>query len=81
MSPMELSLRLPNAASPVRERLLAAIAAVTLSLRRAAHQRELAELSDRQLCDAGIERSLAGRGKAAAVSAAALRRLQSLSFG
>ena len=81
MSPMELSLRLPNTASPVRERLVAAVAAVTLSLRRAAHRRELAKLDERQLCDAGIDRSLAGRGKAAAVSAATLRRLQSLSFG
>jgi uncharacterized protein YjiS (DUF1127 family) len=73
MSAMELSPRMPNAASPVREGLLAAIAAITLSFRRAAHRREPAELSDRQLCDAGIDRSLAGCGKAAAVSAADYR--------
>jgi hypothetical protein len=41
----------------------------------------LAAPSDRQLQDAGIDPSLAGRGIAAAVSAATLRRLQSLSWG
>jgi uncharacterized protein YjiS (DUF1127 family) len=42
-------------------------------------QRALAALSDRQLRDAGIDLALAGRGKAAAVSPATLRWLQSLS--
>ena len=49
--------------------------------RKTARQCELAALSDRQLQDAGIDPSLAGRGIAAAVSAATLRRLQSLSWG
>ena len=45
------------------------------------NRRQLAELSDRQLRDCGIDLSLAARGKAAAVNAATLRRLQSLSHG
>jgi uncharacterized protein YjiS (DUF1127 family) len=82
MSHMELSLRLQKtAADLVRETVAAAIAAVALCLRREAQRNELAQLSERQLDDAGVDRSLAGRGKAAAVSAAALRRLESLSIG
>jgi hypothetical protein len=50
-------------------------------LRAAAHQRELAQLSDRQLRDAGIDPALAGRGKAAAVERSTLLRLLTLSQG
>jgi uncharacterized protein YjiS (DUF1127 family) len=50
-------------------------------LRAAAHQRELAQLSDRQLRDAGIDPALAGRGKAAAVKRSTLLRLLTLSQG
>jgi len=41
----------------------------------------LSQLSDRQLLDAGIDLSLAGRGRAVAVDSGALRRLGSLSHG
>jgi uncharacterized protein YjiS (DUF1127 family) len=79
MSYMEVALRLQNtAADRVRERIAASADSAALFLRRAAEQRELAQLSERQLDDAGVDRSLAGRGKAAEVSAAALRRLESL---
>ncbi|WP_353005985.1 DUF1127 domain-containing protein [Mesorhizobium sp. M0976] len=50
-------------------------------LRAAAQRRELAQLSDRQLRDAGIDPALAGRGKAAAVDRTSLLRLPSLSSG
>ena len=50
--------------------------------RRTARQRcQLAQLSDQQLRDAGIDPALAGRGKAIAVDMAAHLRLQSLGFG
>jgi hypothetical protein len=57
------------------------VAAAIDHFRKAAHQRKLAALSNRQLRDAGVDPSLAGRGKAAVVSAATLRHLQSLSWG
>ena len=94
MSQMELSLPPSGIAASLRQRveavlaaailslwqgLQAMVAAVILSLRRSALRREIAALSDRQLRDAGIDLSLAGRGRAAAVDAAVLRRLQSLS--
>jgi uncharacterized protein YjiS (DUF1127 family) len=44
-------------------------------LRAAAQPRELARLSDRQLRDAGIDPTLAGRGKAVAVDRTTLLRL------
>jgi hypothetical protein len=56
------------------------VAAVIGRFRKTAHQRELTALSDRQLRDAGIDPSLAGRSKAAAASPAVLRRLQGLSW-
>jgi hypothetical protein len=55
--------------------------AVAVAVKRAWHRRKLAALSDRQLRDAGIDLSAAGRGKAAAVSAATLWRLQALTHG
>ena len=79
MSRMELSRPLPSAARPMTERLAAALAGMALPFRRNAHRHELAGLSDGQLHDAGIDPLLAGRGKAAAVDGAALRRLHSLS--
>jgi hypothetical protein len=48
-------------------------------LRTAAHRRELAQLSDRQLRDAGIDPALAGRGKAAVLDRSTLLRLLTLS--
>lgn len=81
MSRMELSFQLPGASRPQKRRLADAVAAVVLSLRRIAHRRELSRLDDRQLLDTGIDPSLAGRRKAAAVSASALRRLQGVSIG
>jgi hypothetical protein len=56
------------------------VAVVIDRFRKTSHQRELAALSDRQLRDAGIDLSLAGRSKAAAASPAVLRRLQDLSW-
>jgi uncharacterized protein YjiS (DUF1127 family) len=49
--------------------------------RAAKQRRELAQLSDRRLRDAGIDLALAGRGKAAAVDRDALLRLHALSLG
>ncbi|MGH6816581.1 MAG: DUF1127 domain-containing protein [Hyphomicrobiaceae bacterium] len=74
-----LSLQCSSVADRIRELLTASVATAIGRFRKAAHQRELAALSDRQLRDAGIDLSLAGRGKAVAVSAATLCRLQSLS--
>ena len=94
MSHMELSPPVPGAGTPLRQspaasvaalivplrrRVEAMMAAVILSRRRRALRRAIAELSDRQLRDVGIDLSLAGRGRAAAVDAAVLRYLQSLS--
>jgi uncharacterized protein YjiS (DUF1127 family) len=73
--------RTTRLAHPVRHLLRLARAAVIRPFRAAAQRRELAQLSERQLRDAGIDLSLAGRGKAVAIDSAALRRLQSLSFG
>jgi uncharacterized protein YjiS (DUF1127 family) len=50
-------------------------------LRAAAQQRELAQLSGRQLRDAGIDPAVAGRGKAIAVDRSSLLRLLTLSQG
>jgi uncharacterized protein YjiS (DUF1127 family) len=50
-------------------------------LRAAAQRRELAQLSGRQLRDAGIDPALAGRGKAIAVDRSTLLRLLTLSQG
>ena len=65
----------------LRSRLALAIAGLAKRLQLRSNRRALADLSDRQLRDAGIDLSLAGRGKAAAASAATLRRLQSLVHG
>jgi uncharacterized protein YjiS (DUF1127 family) len=68
-------------APPVRCLLRLMHVVVVRPLRAAAHRRELAQLSDRQLRDAGIDPALAGRGKAAAVGRSTLRRLLTLSQG
>ena len=79
MSQAELSLQHSSVADRIMQLLTAPAATLINRFRKTAHQRELAALSDRQLRDAGIDPSLAGRGKAVAVSAATLCRLQSLS--
>jgi uncharacterized protein YjiS (DUF1127 family) len=66
--------------SPVRRLLRMMDAVIVRPLRAAGFRRELAQLSDRQLRDAGIDPALAGRGKAAAVDKASVLRLLSLSF-
>ena len=84
MSEMDLSLsslQLPDAAEPATHTLALAIVGLARRLHLRSNRRALAGLSDRQLRDAGIDLSLAGRGKAAAASAATLRRLQSLAHG
>src|SRR3546814_1010806 len=73
MDQMELSPPIQGVSDP--SRTLAAIAAtVARRIARAAHRRELSGLSDRQLRDAGIDLSMAGRGKAVAADAAMLHR-------
>jgi uncharacterized protein YjiS (DUF1127 family) len=66
-------------APPVRWLLRLVHVVVVRPLRAAAQRRELAQLSDRQLRDAGIDPALAGRGKAAAVDRSTLQRLLTLS--
>ena len=80
---MNLTLELPSDKPAMGKTLMAAIAAVAVAVavKRAWHRRKLATLSDRQLRDAGIDLSAAGRGKAAAASAATLWRLQALTHG
>jgi hypothetical protein len=78
---MNLTLELPSDKPAMGKTLMAEIAAVTVAVKRAWHRRKLATLSDRQLRDAGIDLSAAGRGKAAAASAATLWRLQALTHG
>jgi Domain of unknown function (DUF1127) len=56
-------------------------AVIVRPLRITAQRRELAELSDRQLRDAGIDPALAGRDKMVAVDRSALLRLLALSYG
>lgn len=56
-------------------------AAIVRPLRTIAQRRELAELSDRQLHDVGIDLASAGRHKAVAVDRSALCRLLALSYG
>jgi uncharacterized protein YjiS (DUF1127 family) len=56
-------------------------AVIVRPLRITAQRRELAELSDRQLRDAGIDPALAGRDKTVAVDRSALLRLLALSYG
>jgi uncharacterized protein YjiS (DUF1127 family) len=68
-------------APPVRCLLHLMHVVIVRPLRAAAQRRELAQLSDRQLRDAGIDPALAGRGKAAAVERSTLRRLLTLSQG
>ena len=68
-------------ALPVRRLLRLMHSAVIRRLQTAAQSRELAELSERQLRDAGIDLSLAGRGKAAAINMSVPRRLLSLGSG
>jgi len=80
MSKTDLSFEFPSAVQQMRARLAAAIATVTLPFKRA-HCPQLATLDGRQLRDAGIDLSIAGRGKAVAVSAVALGRLQGMSCG
>src|SRR3546814_2474976 len=78
MDQMELSPPIQGVSDP--SRTLAAIAAtVARRIARAAHRRELSGLSDRQLRDAGIDLSMAGRGKAVAADAAMLHRIRGLS--
>jgi hypothetical protein len=55
--------------------------AIARPLRAAALRRKLAQLSDRQLSDAGIDPTLAGRGKAVAADWPARLRLLFLSHG
>jgi uncharacterized protein YjiS (DUF1127 family) len=66
-------------APPVRCLLRLIHVVIVRPLRAAAQRRELAQLSDDQLRDAGIDPALAGRGKAAAVDRSTLLRLLSLS--
>jgi uncharacterized protein YjiS (DUF1127 family) len=68
-------------APPVRCLLRLMHVVIVRPLRAAAHRRELAQLSDRQLRDAGIDPALAGRGKAVAVDRSTLLRLLTLSQG
>jgi uncharacterized protein YjiS (DUF1127 family) len=68
-------------APPVRCLLRLMHVVMVRPLTAAAQQRELAELTDRQLRDAGIDPALAGRGKAAAVDSSTLLRLLTLSHG
>jgi uncharacterized protein YjiS (DUF1127 family) len=79
MSKAELSSQYSSVADRIGERLTASVTTVINRFRKTAHQRALRALSDRQLRDAGIDPALAGRGKAVAVSAASLCRLQSRS--
>jgi hypothetical protein len=55
-------------------------ASIVRPLRTTAQRRELAELSNRQLRDVGIDLALAGRDKAVAVDKATLCRLLALSY-
>jgi uncharacterized protein YjiS (DUF1127 family) len=68
-------------APPVRCLLRLMHVVMVRPLRAAAQRRELAQLSDRQLRDAGIDPALAGRGKAVAVDRSTLFRLLTLSPG
>jgi uncharacterized protein DUF1127 len=70
----------PSACS-IRWPLSLACTAVAGRLRAARQRRQLAQLSERQLRDAGIDPALAGRGKAIAVDMIAHLRLQSLGLG
>jgi uncharacterized protein YjiS (DUF1127 family) len=81
MSKAGLSSQRWSVADRIREPFTVSVATAIDRFRKSARHCKLATLSDRQLRDAGIDLSLAGRGKAAAVSAATLRRLQSLSWG
>jgi hypothetical protein len=81
MAKAGLSLQRWSVADRIWQPFAVSVATAVDHFRKSARERELAALSDRQLRDAGIDLSLAGRGKAAAVSAATLRRLQSLSWG
>src|ERR671919_978962 len=65
-------------APPVRCLLRLMHVVLVRPLRTAAQRRELAQLSDRQLRDAGIDPALAGRGKAVAVDRSTLLRLLTL---
>jgi hypothetical protein len=56
-------------------------ASIVRPFRTTAQRRELAELSNRQLNDVGIDLALAGRDKAVAVDRATLCRLLALSYG
>ena len=62
-------------APPVRCLLRLMHVVIVRPHRAAAQQRELAQLTDRQLRDAGIDPALAGRGKAVAVDRTTLLRL------
>ena len=66
-------------APPVRCLLRLMDVVIVRPLRAAAHRRELAQLSDRQLRDAEIDPALAGRGKAVAVERSTRLRLLTLS--
>jgi uncharacterized protein YjiS (DUF1127 family) len=69
----------PALTSAMPSYLATLVAAFLEPWRARARQRALAALSDRQLRDAGIDLSLAGRGRAAAASPAILPTLASLS--
>ena len=66
-------------APPVRCLLRLMHVVIVRPLSAAAQRRELAQLSDRQLRDAGIDPALAGRGKAVAVDRSTRLRLLTLS--
>jgi uncharacterized protein YjiS (DUF1127 family) len=68
-------------APPVRRLLRLMHVVIVRLLGAAAQQRELAQLSGRQLRDAGIDPAVAGRGKAIAVDRSSLLRLLTLSQG
>jgi uncharacterized protein YjiS (DUF1127 family) len=65
-------------APPVRCLLRLMHVVIVRPLRAAAQQRELAQLSDRQLRDAGIDPALAGRRKGVAVDRSTRLRLLTL---
>jgi uncharacterized protein YjiS (DUF1127 family) len=70
---------MPSTPGAIMNGLASLVAAVLQPCRAIVQRRALAALSDRQLHDAGIDLSLAGRGRAAVASSATLRNLPGLS--
>jgi len=80
MSRIEISLPPQDITAPWTSGL-AALTSVIRTLSRHGRAADLSRLDARQLHDAGIDPAHAGRGRGVAVSAAAMRRLNSLSIG